>query len=180
MYQNDPSITDPDECIYDLPEEPCVRMAWSFAKDISGSQLIRPILDHLRANLDRKTITKIVYLSRQNSIAVMKADAMEQADAERVMKRFLFLHHAGMRKPLPFFPKTSYAYYSGTDDQKNKAAILRWNGSQNSQGEVEKFGDFFGPELQISDAFKSLAEAFFGAVVFRKENSTVKGKGKRK
>lgn len=175
----------PDMKVYrpECPDEPCVRIEWSLAKSISGSQLVRPILDHLRANLDRKTVTKIVYLNKNNkniSISVMKADAMEQADAERIMKLFLCLYHAGMRKPLPFFPKASYAYYAESDERKKRIkAESPWNGNRNSKGEVEKFGRFFGTGLPIDDCFKGLAEAFFGAVVFRQENSTGKG-GKRK
>ena len=169
----------PDMNVYrpDDPGEPCVRMEWSLAKNISGSQLIRPILNHLRANLDRKTETKIVYLNKCGKISVEKADAMEQADAERIVKRFLCLYHAGMRKPLPFFPKASFAYYAEPDERKKRSlAEFRWFGNFNSKGEVEKFGDFFGSELPAGDTFKRLAEAFFGAVVFRSEDS---GKKKR-
>ena len=171
----------PDMQVYQpgSSDEPCVRMEWSLAKSISGSQLIRPILNHLRANLVRKTVTKIVFLNRTNSISAMKADAMERADAEKTIKLFLCLYHAGMRKPLPFFPKASYGYYSGRDEQEKKSlAESNWNARWNSKGEVEKFGDFFGSELPIDDTFKSLAEAFFGAVVFRQERSEAKGKGK--
>ena len=168
------------------PEEPCVQLAWSFAKTLSGSQLIRPILNHLRANLDRKTVTKIVYLQSQgtdkpDSIAVAKADAMDPAAAVKIVKRFLCLYHAGMRKPLPFFPKASYKFFSATDEKRKRSqAELCWNGSKNSKGEVEKFGDFFGPGLPFTDAFRSLAGAFFGAVVFRQEKSAGKRKGTEK
>ncbi len=172
----------PDMKVYqpEDPGEPCVRMEWSLAKSISGSQLIRPVLNHLRANLDRKTVTKIVYLDGKDRILAMKADAMDRADAETVMKRFLCLYHAGMRKPLPFFPKASYAYWSGADERKKRSqAESCWNGNRNSKGEVEKFGDFFGAGLPVSETFEGLAEAFFGAVVFRQENPG-KGKGNRK
>ncbi len=163
------------------PGEPCVRMEWSLAKKTSGSMLIRPIMNHLRANLARKTATRLLYLDKDRHVIPLRADAMEQTDAERIMKRFLCLHHAGMRKPLPFFPKTSYAYYAEADEQRKRPqAESCWNGSQNSKGEVEKFGDFFGTELPFSDTFKALAGAFFGAVVFRQENPTGKGKGKGK
>ena len=50
----------------------------------------------------------------------------------------------------------------------------------NSKGEVEKFGRFFGTEFPFSECFQKLAASFFGAVVFAQENSTGKGKGKRK
>lgn len=165
----------------DNPDEPCVLMEWSLARNMTGSQLIRPTMDHLRANLDRKTVTKIFYLNKSNkttTLSVMKADPMERTDVERIMKRFLCLYHAGMRKPLPFFPKTSYAYFSGKDEGGRSQAESSWNSSFNSKGEVEKYGDFFGSELPFGDAFKSLAEAFFGAVVFQQEKSA--GKGKRK
>ena len=172
----------PDMKVYRLqnPDEPCVRMEWSFTKEPSGSQLIRPILNHLRANLDRKTVTRIVCLDKTKYI-ISKADAMERADAETIMKRFLCLYHAGLRKPLPFFPKASYAYYAEPDERIKKAkAESCWNGYWDSKGEVEKFGDFFGFELPFGEAFKMLAEVFFGAVVFRPENSTGKVQRKRK
>jgi len=163
------------------PDGPCIRLEWSLANSISGSQLIRPVLDHLRANLARKTATRIAYLDTKGRIAVMKADAMERSDAESAMRRLLCLYHAGMRKPLPFFPRTSYAYFSGADErEKAAAAEACWNGGWNSRGEVEKFGVFFGPELPLDDCFKSLAEAFFGAAAFRQEDPPGKGKGKRK
>jgi len=177
----DTALILPDMNVYQSqnPDEPSVRLEMSFSKELSGSQLIRPILNHIRANLDRKTVTRIVCLDKTKYI-ISKADAMEQADAETIMKRFLCLYHAGMRKPLPFFPKASYAYYAEPDEQKKRAkAESRWNGYRDNKGEVEKFGDFFGFELPVGDAFKMLAEAFFGAVVFRPENSGKK-QGKRK
>ena len=161
--------------------EPCVRMEWSFAKDVSGSLLVRPLLDHLRANLVRRTATRIVFINRQDRISVVKADATEQADAERIIRRLLCLYHAGMRKPLPFFPKSSYAYFAEADERKKaQAAESCWNGGWNSRGEVEKFGGFFGSELPLDDCFKSLAGAFFGDVAFRLENLRQTGRGKRK
>ena len=160
------------------PGEPCVQLAWGFSKSVSGYQLIRPILNHLRANLDRKTVTKIVYPEKPDRVSVKVADAMERADAEKIVRRFLCLYHAGMRKPLPFFPKASYEFYAGADEKKKKSqAESCWKSNKNSKGEVEKFGDFFGSELPFTDAFKSLAGAFFGAVIFRQEKAAGKGKG---
>ena len=178
MLQFRTTLILPDMKVYrtDNPDEPCVRMEWSFTKELSGSQLVRPILNHLCANLNRKTVTRIVCLDKTKYV-ISKADAMEQAEAETTMKRFLCLYHAGMRKPLPFFPKASYACYAEADERKKRAkAEARWNGYGNSKGEVEKFGGFFGSELPAGDAFERLAEAFFGAVVFRPEDS---GKKKR-
>ena len=84
-----------------------------------------------------------------------------------------------MRKPLPFFPKTSYAYFSTADERKKaSAANLCWNDGWNTKGEVRKFGIYFGTELPIGDCFKSLAEAFFGAVAFRSEKPAGKRKNK--
>ncbi len=163
------------------PDEPCVLFTGSFAKEISGTQLVRPILDHVRANLDRKTETTIIYLNRQGRISVMKANAMEQSDAERAMKLFLCLYHAGMRKPLPFFPKASYAYFAEPDEQKKvPAAEDGWNGGTNSTGDVERFGKYFGTELPADDCFKALARAFFETVVFLQETPPAKGRGKKK
>ena len=176
----------PDLKVYQPEDvnEPCVRMDWSFANEITGSQLIRPILNHLRANLARKTATRLVYMSGKNknkTIAVMSADAMERSDAERIMKRFLCLYHAGMRKPLPFFPKTSYAYFTDEDELRlTQAAESCWYGGWNSPGEVEKFGRFFGAELPDGECFRKLASAFFGAVIFQQMNTRQPGKGKRK
>jgi len=173
----------PDAKVYrpENPEGPCVQMAGSFAKKIAGSQLVRPILDHIRANLVRKTETRIVFLGDRKRI-VAKADAMEPSEAERVMRLFLCLYHAGLRKPLPFFPKTSYAYFAEPDERKKAAAAEDgWNGGgANSTGDVDRFGKYFGTELPISDCFKALAAAFFGAVVFRQETQPGKGRGKTK
>ena len=163
------------------PVEPCILMEWSFAKSISGSQLVKPVLEHLRANLDRKTVTKIVYFDGKQ-ISVMTADPMERSDAEKTMKSFLCLYHAGMRKPLPFFPKTSYAFFANEDDlsKKRAAAEKSWNGDYNISGDVDKFGNYFGTELPFGDAFIGLAETFFGAVVFRSTNTRRRGRGKGK
>lgn len=164
----------------DDPDEPWIRLEWSLAKSVSGSMLVRPVLNHIRANLVRKTATKIVFLDGRDRVVVMKADAMERTDAERLLKRFLCFHHAGMRKPLPFFPRTSYAYFAEADELRKKSAAADcWNGNANSKGDVEKFGGVFGAELPTGDCFESLAEAFFGAAVFRQENPSGKGKGKR-
>ena len=162
----------PEATVYrpEDPAAPCVRLEWCFGKDLSGSQLVRPILDHLRVNLDRKTATRLVYLNRQNRVTAARAEAMEPAQAEAAMKRLLCLYHAGMLKPLPFFPKTSYAWFTGADDQKQEKAEAAWSGGGNAKGEVDKFGMFFGPELPSGGSFPGLAEAFFGAAVFRGEN----------
>ena len=169
----------PESKVYqpEEPDAPCVQLAWSLLGKLSGAQLIGPILNHLRANLVRKTETRIVFLEKDRPVFV-KTDAMDADAAKNILKRFLCLYHAGMRKPLPFFPKTSYAYFEEQDEAgKAQAADAAWNGSQNSRGDIEKFGDYFGTELPASDAFKALAEAFFGAVVFQRVSQ---GERKRK
>lgn len=162
-------------------EGPCVRMEWSLAKEISGAVLIRPILNHLRANLVRKTETRLVFLDKYSKITVAKAEPMERSDAETIIKRFLFLYHAGMLKPLPFFPKTSYAFFSEKDELKKASrAASCWNSGWNGGGDVEKYGNYFGTQLQIGEGFKGLAEAFFGAVDFQLEKKSGRGRGKTK
>ena len=64
--------------------------------------------------------------------------------------------------------------------KKAQAAESRWYGGFSSRGEVEKFGDFFGTELLLSEGFKGLAGAFFGDIVFRQMSLCQPGKGKRK
>ncbi|MBQ7730466.1 MAG: exodeoxyribonuclease V subunit gamma [Lentisphaeria bacterium] len=161
---------------------PQVRLAWSFG-NISGARLVGPLLDHVRANLVAATETLFIYIVTQNgnrSIAVAKADAMNPDNAGSILKKFLCLHHAGMWKPLPFFPKSSYAYFGAEESEKARSAKASWDGGWNSKGEVEKFGDCFGTEFQADDRFKALAEAFFGSVVFRCADQGKKKGGRKK
>ena len=160
---------------------PCIQTVWSLS-ELSGFQLIGPILNHVRANLVRKTVTRYTCFSnrKKGTLSVTQADAIEQEKAKNIMKRFLCLYHAGMRKPLPFFPRTSYKYYGTADTaegKKESSAKSAWNSNKDKKGEVEKFGNYFGTELQINDCFKGLAEAFFGSVVF---HLLVRGERKKK
>ena len=140
-------------------EQPCIQTAWAFSKELSGSHLIGPVLNHLRANLCRETATQIVYSENGRNPAVMTIEAMKKTDAENGLKTLLCLYRAGMRTPLRFFPRTSYEFFKSEDESKAKNA---WSGY--SGGEADKFGDFLGNELQIDACFKALSKAFFGTV----------------
>ena len=75
---------------------------------------------------------------------------------------------------------TTFSKAAADELKKRAKAESRWNGYRDNKGEVEKFGDFFGFELPFGDAFRMLAEAFFGAVIFRPENSAGKRQRKQK
>ncbi len=156
---------------------PYVRMAWSFG-NISGAQLIAPTLDHIRANLITATESRFLYFNSKHVIEVAKADAMEPDEAKKDMKRFLCLYHAGMWKPLPFFPNASYAYFGAEDGKKAQAAETGWHGGWNGKGDADKFGNYFGTSLRISDCFKGLAGAFFGSAVFHSVSQAERKKKK--
>jgi exodeoxyribonuclease V gamma subunit len=143
----------------DAPGSPCILTAWSFSKELSGARLISPVLNHLRANLSRETTTRIVYSENGSKNSVATISAMSRKEAETGLKTLLCLYRAGMRTPLRFFPRTSYKFFE-TEDEAKAAKV--W--SNYSSGEVDRFGCFFGNELQIDDCFKALAKAFFGTV----------------
>lgn len=150
------------------PGAPCIRTAWAFSGDLSGAQLIGPVLHHLRANLKLETETRIAYSEDGGRISVMTLEAMKETDAEHGLKTLLCLYRAGMRTPLRFFPRTSYAFFQSGNEAKAKDT---WSGF--SGGEADRFGDLLGNELQIDDCFKTLAKAFFGTV-FRTGNEEAK------
>lgn len=145
------------------PDGTCVQAFPCMTDKISGSLLIDPIMKHLRANLSRKTRTRIVYVDEKKGVMFMEADAMEQADAEQAVKRLLYLYQAGMLAPLPFFPKASYQLFL-TGSMKD--AENAWEGGYNSSGDAGKFGMFFGGAMLSGALVESLAKAFFGAAVF--------------
>lgn len=146
------------------PDGTCVQAFPCMTDSISGSLLVEPVIRHLRANLSRKTRTRIVYFDKKKGAAAfLEADAMERTDAEQAVKRLLYLYHAGMYTPLPFFPKASCKLYQ---TGSMGAAESDWTGSQNSKGDVVRFGMFFGGEMPSGVLVEALAEAFFGAVVF--------------
>ena len=125
--------------------------------------LIEPIMKHLRANLSRKTRTRIVYFKEKKGVMFMEADAMEQADAEQKVKCLLYLYRAGMLAPLPFFPNAScQLFLTGSLTDAENA----WEGGYNSSGDASKFGMFFGGAMPSGALVESLAKAFFGAAVF--------------
>ena len=95
---------------------------------------------------------------------------MERIEAEQVVKCLLYLYHAGMYTPLPFFPKASYKLFQTKSMNDAESA---WEGNLNSKGDVERFGAFFGGEMPSGKLVESLAEAFFGAAVF------IGGKGRK-
>ena len=88
---------------------------------------------------------------------------MEPSEAEQAVKRFLYLYHAGVYTPLPFFPKASYKLFQTKDMDDAESA---WEGNLNFKGDVEKFGAFFGCGMPSDNLVESLAEAFFGTAVF--------------
>lgn len=146
------------------PDGSCIQAAPCLTDKISGTLLIEPVILHLRANLSRKTRTRIVYFDRKKgACAFLEADTMEQADAEQAVKRLLYLYRAGMFAPLPFFPKASYKLFqTGSLDDAETA----WLGGWNSPGDMAKFGMFFGAGMPSGTLAGSLAKAFFGAAVF--------------
>ena len=148
----------------------CIQAIPSLTDKISGTLLIDPIMTHLRANLSRKTRTRIVLIGNKGSASFVEADEMERAKAEQVVKCLLYLYHAGMYTPLPFFPKASYKLFQTKSMNDAESA---WEGNLNSKGDVERFGAFFGGEMPSGKLVESLAEAFFGAAVF------IGGKGRK-
>ena len=145
------------------PDGICVQAIPCLTNKISGSLLIEPIIMHLRANLSRRTRTKIVYCEEKKGAVFLEADAMEQADAEQAVKRLLYLYQAGMLVPLPFFPKAScQLFQTGSITEAENA----WEGDWGSSGDAGKFGMFFGGEMPSGALVESLAKAFFGAAVF--------------
>ena len=146
----------------DAPDGSRIQVIPCFGEGVSGAQMIEPVMRHLRANLDRKTRTRIVYIAKNNA-AYLDAAPMEQTDAENTVKRLLYLYHAGMRTPLPFFPKTSYELYK-TGNARQAESI--WNGNPNAKGEKEKFRAFFGEDMPAAAQVGKLAEAFFGPAAF--------------
>ena len=144
------------------PDGSCLQVIPCFGDDISGAQLIEPVMKHLRANLSRKTRTRIVHVSNNNAV-FLDAEAMECAEAEAAVKRLLYLYHAGMRTPLPFFPKSSCEFFR---TQNVHSAESVWNGNPNAKGEKEKFRAFFGEDMPTDAPVGELAEAFFGSVEF--------------
>ena len=152
----------------EVPGAPSLLTAWAFSKDLSGAQLIGPVLNHLRANLSRETETRIIHSENGSSISVTTLEAMKKTDAERGLKTLLCLYRAGMRTPLRFFPRTSYAFFKSGNEANAQDA---WSGF--SGGEGDRFGDLLGNELQTDDCFKALAKTFFGTV-FRASDEEAK------
>ena len=145
------------------PDGTCVQAFPCMTDRISGSLLIEPIMKHLRANLSRKTRTRIVYFKEKKGVMFMEADAMEQADAEQKVKCLLYLYRAGMLAPLPFFPNAScQLFLTGSLNDAENA----WEGGYNSSGDASRFGMFFGGAMPSGALVESLAKAFFGAAVF--------------
>jgi exonuclease V gamma subunit len=150
-------------CQPDVPDGPCLQVIPCFVGDqVSGAQLIGPLMSHLRTNLSRATRTRIVYISKNNAV-YQDADAMERADAEAAVKRLLYLSRAGMCAPLPFFPKTSYQLFRTRDDGSAESV---WNGNPNSEGEKKKFRAFFGDDMPDFEQVEAIAEAVFGTATF--------------
>ena len=152
-------------CPNGAPESSCLQVIPCLGDGVSGAQLIEPVLKHLRANLSRKTRTRIVCIRKNNPI-YWDADAMDPADAENAMKRLLYLYHAGMRIPLPFFPNSSYELLK-TGDMKRAETV--WNGNPNTKSEKERFRVFFGEDMPAAAQVGELAGTFFGSAEFHEE-----------
>ena len=148
------------------PDGSCLQVIPCLGDGVSGAQLIEPVLKHLRANLSRKTRTRIVFI-KKNTPVYLDADAMESADAEIAMKRLLYLYHAGMRIPLPFFPNSSYELFK-TGDMKRAETV--WNGNPNTKSEKERFRTFFGEDMPAAAQVGELTGTFFGSVEFHEGN----------
>ena len=146
------------------PDTPCIQVIPCFGDSMSGAQLIDPVMRHLRANLSRRTRTRIIYLQNGRA-AYLDADAMECADAENAVKRLLYLYRAGMSVPLPFFPKSSYELFR-TGDIESAESVWNGDGNPNSKCERERFRFFFGEDMPVDAPVGELAAAFFGPAAF--------------
>ncbi len=150
-------------CPPDGPDGSCLQVIPCFVGDqVSGAQLIGPLMRHLRANLSRATRTRIVYKSNDSAV-YMDADAMSCASAEAAVKGLLYLYCAGMCAPLPFFPKTSYKLFKTRDAGSTESV---WNGNPNAEGEKKEYRAFFGDDMPAAEKVEAIAKAVFGPAAF--------------
>ena len=139
---------------------------------VSVNLLVSSTLKHIGANLRRKTVTRIICLDGGSKI-VLEAIEMEPTDAAEKMNGILELYREGMRKPLPFFPKTLYSLLQN-DDGRYVGVWSGYNG-----GESKDFSMFFGEKLPPEDELRRLAMTVFcvGFQLVSKEKTAVQEKG---
>ena len=142
------------------------------AKEVAGNQLVSATLRHLCANLREATVTRIVAINASNHTAVFhEAPGMDPDEAADKLDAILALYRDGLSRPLPFFPKTLCALARGKDYRGH------WTGSPNSEGEVEKFGLFFGEELPPVETLEPIANTVFCVEFQDRSRRTRTGRG---
>ena len=149
------TLTLPEQAVYASSPGDRVQVLPDLGDKVSAYTLIRGILDHLGANLRGKTVTRILY-GKDHETHRIEAEAMEPETAETALNGILELYCEGMKKPLPFFPKTIYAMF------RNEAYMPVWRGTHDVTGEVERFGMYFGDELPPVRDLERLMRIVFG------------------
>ena len=156
----------PEENVFASGDGTRLQIIPALSGKLSADLTLRGILKHLGANLRGKTVTRILLMERRQ-LKRFDADAVSPEEAEAALDRILNLYCEGMRRPLPFFPRTLYEMFRGGDYES------AWNGSGILPGEVGKFGKFFGVELPPPGELEPLMGAVFGndACLFRERSA---------
>ena len=126
-----------------------------FQDDLNGFLVLRGIVMHLGANLLEPTAGAIA-----TPRGVYRAGAMEKNAAEEKMRTLLEFYRAGMREPLCFFPRTSYAAFTAPDDDLSDVEKV-WR-----ERDEAEYGVLFGTLLPDPDKVRAVARGVFGAVSF--------------
>jgi exodeoxyribonuclease V gamma subunit len=96
----------------------------------------------------------------------LRFDAIPADEAGRYLAALLHLYQEGLRRPVPFFRKTSWVYV----DQGLNAARNRWAGKYGGKSKAESEDVWHalawrGAADPLDDRFKEIADLVFGPII---------------
>lgn len=120
--------------------------------------------------------TTMYFLDEKNGIS---ASCSSDFDGMSYLEPLLRLYVEGMKRILPFIPNTSYACWKAAREhgetgeeayQKMQEAIAKeWNNGYNKQGDVERYGMYFGPEPPLPEHLLPAVKVLFDPLSCHKE-----------
>lgn len=161
------------------------RLAWRAGR-MRGPDLLALWINHLGLNLLQPEgvgrESKLYCWDKSEGVQHWHLPPLGAEDAEKHLLQLFTWYAAGLAQPLPFFPKTTFAWAEAKKEKKDQEARKAWfpqcrqdGSSSQGEGEQEMYRLFFAQDtLPVSPDFEELAALFtpiFAQLVEEKDDA---------